>query len=158
MRGLAQADAERLVAARAVPYRTPGGIMRRAGLKRGAMATLAAADAFRSLGLDRRQALWAVAGLADDALPLFAGLGGGRARPSRRLPAMALGEQVAKDYATLGLSLKRHPLALLRPTLDRARVVPATRSGAASRRPTASRSPGSCWCASVRAAPAASSS
>ncbi len=72
VKGLAEADAARLVASRQKPYRTPGELVRRAGLKRGALERLAAADAFRSLGLDRRQALWAAKGLDDDALPLFA--------------------------------------------------------------------------------------
>ncbi len=126
VKGLAAADAERLVAARGKPYRTPGEIVRRAGLKRGALERLAAADAFRSLGLDRRQALWAVKGLDDDALPLFASLEDDGA-PEPSLPAMGLGEHVAADYVTVGLSLKRHPMALLRPTFERARIAPAAR-------------------------------
>jgi error-prone DNA polymerase len=125
VRGLAAADGARLVAARTQPYRSPAALMRRAGLTRGALEKLAAADAFGSLGLDRRQALWAVAGLADAALPLFAGMAEDAA-PEPALPAMALGEQVAQDYVTLGLSLKRHPLALLRASLDRA-ALPASR-------------------------------
>jgi len=126
VKGLALADAARLVAARGTPYRTPGEIMRRAGLKRGAMERLAAADAFRSLGLDRRQALWAVEGLDDAAPPLLACLEDDGA-PEAALPAMALGEHVANDYVTLGLSLKRHPLALLRRELDPFGIVPAAR-------------------------------
>ena len=126
------------------------------GPKRGAMERLAAADAFRSLGLDRRQALWAVKGLDDAAPPLLAALEDDGA-PEMALPAMSLGEHVATDYVTLGLSLKRHPLALLRDKFDpRAR-----RAGARLKdcRPTAaSRSRGWCWCASGRGAPAASSS
>src|SRR6185312_1231565 len=113
-------------AARARPYRTPGEIVRRAGVKRGAMERLAAADAFRSMGLDRRQALWAVKGLDDAPPPLLAGLEDDGA-PEAALPAMRMGEHVAADYVTLGLSLKRHPLALLRGALDRSRIVPAAR-------------------------------
>ena len=78
---------------------------------------LAAADAMRSLGLDRRQALWAVKGLANAApLPLFAW---GEAResgpdPPVELPAMPLSEHVVSDYQTLRLSLKAHPMSFLR--------------------------------------------
>jgi error-prone DNA polymerase len=125
VRGLAAKDAARLVAARGAPYRSPGDIMRRTGLKRGVLERLADADACRSLGLDRRQALWAVRGLAAAALPLFAELAE-TAAPEAALPAMAPGEHVASDYVTLGLSLKDHPLALLRPSLAPA-VVPAAR-------------------------------
>jgi error-prone DNA polymerase len=128
--GLAQADAAEIMKARGAPYRSPAELLRRAGVKRGALQRLAAADAFRSIGLDRRQALWAVAGLADATLPLFAALAedAADAIPEAALPTMALGEHVAIDYVTLGLSLKRHPLALLRRRLDRA-IVPCARLG-----------------------------
>src|SRR5665213_2628579 len=125
VRGLAAKEVESPIKARTVPLRTPGEIMRRAGLKRATLERLAAADAFRSLGLDRRQALWAVKGLAETALPLLAGLAD-PATPEAALPAMRLGEHVAVDYVTLGLSLKQHPMALLRPALAQA-VVPAAR-------------------------------
>ena len=82
---------------------------------------LAAADAFRSLGLDRRQALWDARSLiAAPDLPLFAAMQardeGDEARATR-LPAMPLSEEVVADYQTLRLSLKAHPLAFLRPRL-----------------------------------------
>src|SRR5208282_4331964 len=115
-KGLAATDAARLVASRTRPYRTPGELIRRAGLKRGAVELLASADAFRSMGLDRRQALWAVKGLDDAPPPLLACLEDDGA-PEAAVPTMALGEHVASDYRTLGLSLKRHPLALLRAEL-----------------------------------------
>ncbi len=78
---------------------------------------LAAADTFRSLGLDRRQALWEVKALANaPALPLFAwgetqDIGG---EAEVRLPEMALPEHVVNDYQTLRLSLKAHPMSFLR--------------------------------------------
>jgi error-prone DNA polymerase len=85
----------------------------RAGLARAALEMLAEADAMRSLGLDRRAALWQVRGLRDDAdLPLFADLPVPvRAAP---LPQMPLQEHVIADYQTTGLSLKAHPLRFLR--------------------------------------------
>lgn len=110
-KGLAQADAERVAAVR-------GGIpeLWRAGVPRQALEALARADAFRSLGLDRRQAFWAVKGLEKAApLPLFAFAG--RREPAVLLPAAAAGEEVADDYRSLHLSLKAHPAELLRPLL-----------------------------------------
>ncbi|WP_292023979.1 MULTISPECIES: error-prone DNA polymerase [unclassified Brevundimonas] len=113
--------AEALVAARA--FRPPDieTLARRAALPSAAMRKLADADAFRSMGLDRRQALWAVRRLPDDApLPLFAAADARElgVEPDARLPAMPLGEHVAADYQTLRLSLKAHPMAILRPLFD----------------------------------------
>jgi error-prone DNA polymerase len=80
------------------------------------MATLARADAFRSMTLDRRQALWAVKGLPEKPLPLFAASLAeeqGEEDPVT-LPALTQGEHVAEDYVHTQLSIKRHPLGLLR--------------------------------------------
>jgi error-prone DNA polymerase len=87
---------------------------------------LAAADAFRSLGLDRRQALWEVKALANaPPLPLFAW---GEARDTGseaevHLPEMALSEHVVNDYQTLRLSLKAHPMSFLRDDFRREGVL-----------------------------------
>jgi error-prone DNA polymerase len=96
----------------------------RRGVPRRQLEALADADAFRSIGLDRRQALWEVKALDADAapetLPLFAALD--RALPDEpevALPKMRIGEHVIEDYRTIGLSLKAHPLQLLRPKLAR---------------------------------------
>src|SRR5262249_50681099 len=107
------------------PVRSVAELWHRSGLSRAALEMLAEADAFRSLGLDRRQALWAVKGLREEeALPLFRPLAGaGVAEPAAALPEMSLGEQVAEDYGTVGFSLKQHPLALLRPELDARRIL-----------------------------------
>ncbi|MCU4181817.1 error-prone DNA polymerase [Bosea sp. BH3] len=97
-------------------------LMRRADLPARAMRLLADADAFRSLGLDRREALWAVRRLPDDAvLPLFQAA---QARELGRestlaLPAMPLAEHIVTDYQTVRLSLKGHPMQLLRPRFSR---------------------------------------
>jgi error-prone DNA polymerase len=91
---------------------------------------LAAADAFRSLGLDRRRALWQVRALpAAPQLPLFAYAQAREAgeEAAVRLPEMALGEHVVNDYQTLRLSLKAHPMALLRGTCEAARLIDAER-------------------------------
>ena len=135
VKGLALADAERLVAARGKGYADPRELWRRSGLGSAALESLAEADAFRSMGLDRRHSLWALKGLDPELLPLFAGMGTKKAPhppadegvrgagdddlSAALLPEMTLGEHVVEDYASLGLSLKRHPLAFLRAELAR---------------------------------------
>jgi error-prone DNA polymerase len=121
IKGLAQKLAERLVAARGSGYAEPEDLLRRAQLTRADLARLADADAFGSLALDRRRAGWKAAGLEEETLPLFARAS--RAEPETHLPRMALGDEVAEDYARTGLTLKTHPMALLRPHLGS--VVPA---------------------------------
>ena len=112
-----EAQATRLTAGRREGYATIEEVARRAKLHGRPMRALAEADAFGSLSLDRRAALWEVRRLPeDDPLPLFAvqearELG---VEPDARLPVMGLGEQVANDYQTMRLSLKAHPMALLR--------------------------------------------
>jgi len=126
VKGLAEEELrEKLVASRVTPYRWPAELQHKSGLGRGALERLADADAFRSMGLDRRQALWAVKGLPEAAeLPLLAPLAGGVPEPAAALPAMGLGEHVVEDYRATGLSLKRHPLALLRDALGARGVLP----------------------------------
>jgi error-prone DNA polymerase len=100
-------------------------LWRRSGLKRASLEKLAAADAFRSLGLDRREALWEVRGLPKELpLPLFdhadaADIG---ADPLVALPMMPLSEHVVNDYRTLRLSLKAHPMSFLRARVAAARI------------------------------------
>jgi len=114
-------DVQRLVAVRdslpAKAYRDVRELWRRSGLKRASLERLAAADAYRSLGLDRRQALWEVRGLPKEApLPLFdqAGTADTGAEQEVALPVMPLSEHVVNDYRTLRLSLKAHPMSFLR--------------------------------------------
>ena len=108
-----------LVAARADgPFRTPEELVRRARLGARALESLVKADAFRSLHLDRRAALWAIKGVETDRLPLFAALEGPLVHEAPVvLPAMKPGEHVVADYAATSLSLKRHPVAFLRDRL-----------------------------------------
>jgi error-prone DNA polymerase len=114
VKGLGEADAARIEAARArKPFRDLPDFAARAGLDRGALEALAQADAFRSLGQPRRQALWTVAGLWDT--PLFAGLP--RAAPPPRLPAPTPHEVLESDYAATGLAVGRHPIGLERARL-----------------------------------------
>jgi error-prone DNA polymerase len=92
-------------------------LWRRSGVGRATLERLAAADAFRSLGHDRRQALWEVRGLPKELpLPLFdhAAASEAGAEPHVTLPIMPLSEHVVNDYRTLRLSLKAHPMSFLR--------------------------------------------
>jgi error-prone DNA polymerase len=127
VKGLRRDEAERLVAARDAGARTLTELARAAALSRRSLELLAEADAFRSLGMDRRQALWAVKGEAAEAarddsamlagLPLF--------EAAVNLPAMTLPQHVAEDYRTTGLSLKAHPCRFFRASLDRMGCTPA---------------------------------
>ncbi|WP_282606994.1 error-prone DNA polymerase [Pelagibius sp. Alg239-R121] len=116
IKGLSQDDGDWLVAARGNGYTDPLAIWRRAGLSPRALDVLARADAFSSMTLDRRQALWQIKGLGEAPLPLFAAAGeeDRGPEPSVALPTSSLGEEVVEDYASLRLSLKAHPMALLR--------------------------------------------
>ena len=119
VKGLARDAAETIVRARGAGYPALAQLWRRTRLGKAALATLAGADAFLSLGLSRRQALWRVRGLNEDALPLFDGGDDGQIarEPAVVLPPMALGEEVAEDYRAVRLSLRRHPMAFLRDDL-----------------------------------------
>ncbi len=133
IRRFPEAAAEVLMAERAPErgggYENPEDLWRRTGLGAGALEKLADGDAWRSTGLDRRQALWALKRLNQPELPLFAAA---QVRPPSAhaareaevaLPDMPIGEQVVQDYANLRLSLKDHPLRLLRPVLDRRDII-----------------------------------
>ncbi len=130
VKGLAETEARRLVRRRANGYADPLTLWRRGGLKASSLEALARADAFRSIGLDRRAALWAVKGLPDAApLPLFdqAGEEERGAEPEVALPQLSDSEQVVEDYASLRLSLKAHPVSFLRADLTAEGYVPTAR-------------------------------
>jgi DNA-directed DNA polymerase III PolC len=120
IRGLKEEDARWIAAARGNGYAAVEDLWRRAGAPPAALTALAEADAFASLGLARREALWAAKAVAGAAPPpLFAGLmeGEALAEAAVTLPPMSEGEQVVEDYVSLRLTLRAHPLALLRPVL-----------------------------------------
>ena len=129
IKGLQAAEAEAIVSARSHPFATPAELATRAGLRRGTLEKLARADTFGSLNLDRRHALWAVLGLDAEPLPLFA-TAGKRPEAVVALPPAGLGEEVGDDYQTFGLSLKAHPVALLRARLQAEGYLPAARIAA----------------------------
>jgi error-prone DNA polymerase len=125
--GRAEDWAERIVAARQRRrFTSLEDFARDTGLPKRALILLADADAFRSIGLDRRAALWAVRRLPDDVpLPLFE-IAAAREQPDENaqpLPLMPLPEQVVADYQTIRLSLKGHPMEFLRPMFARESVI-----------------------------------
>ena len=127
--GINEEDAKKIVVERARGvFRDVHDLWMRAGVKLATLERLAAADAFRSLGRDRRQALWEVKALtARETLPLFTWSETREAGTEAHvaLPEMALSEHVVNDYQTLRLSLKAHPMAFLRADFTAARVVSA---------------------------------
>lgn len=115
--GIREDDMEALVSSRGTGYKNLHSLLD-AGVSMGAMERLADADAFRSMGLDRRQALWEVSALKDRPVALFEG------QPSESdkeqqiaLPLMSKSEHVVQDYASTALSLKAHPVSLVREKL-----------------------------------------
>jgi error-prone DNA polymerase len=108
------------------PFTSLEDFARDTALPKRALILLADADAFRSIGLDRRAALWAVRRLPDDIpLPLFE-TAAAREQPDEQaqpLPLMPLSEHVVADYQTIRLSLKGHPMEFLRSRFDRERVI-----------------------------------
>ncbi|MBU1376140.1 MAG: error-prone DNA polymerase [Alphaproteobacteria bacterium] len=126
--GFKKAEAEQLVAARdgGLPM-SPLDLARASGVSRRGLELLAEADAFRSQGLDRRQALWAVKGLggewdAEETAPLLLRQ---RAKEQQvQLPFMADSQHVAEDYRTTSLSLKGHPVGFFRESLAQRQVTP----------------------------------
>ncbi len=118
---------QRIIAARErKPFASLEDFARETRLPKRALILLADADAFRSLGLDRREALWTVRRLPDDVpLPLFESASA-REQPdeaAQPLPVMPLPEQVVADYQTIRLSLKGHPMQFLRPMFAREGVI-----------------------------------
>jgi DNA-directed DNA polymerase III PolC len=117
IKGLPEADAAWIAAARGNGYQSVRDVWRRAGIGPRMLARLAEADAFAALGLTRRAALWEAKAIGGDKpLPLFDGDmdGEGIEEPAAHLPRMTLGEEVVEDYVSLRLSLRGHPVALLR--------------------------------------------
>ncbi len=128
VKGLREDDMLQLVEARGRGYDSVRDLWLRSKLSKTVLERLAEADAFRSLGLDRRDALWAARGLeqgkAAERLPLFDAdhLSDLRKEPDFDLPPMPLGEHVANDYHFLRFSLKAHPVSFVRAELDHRRT------------------------------------
>jgi error-prone DNA polymerase len=133
IRGLSEDRMDAFVGRRGDGYSTVRDVWLRSGLDVDEIEKLAEADAFRSIGLGRRKALWAVKALdrkaAAEFLPLFdrPDLALRDHEPETVLPAMPPGEHVIHDYRMLGLSLKAHPVSFLRERLDAAGITPGAR-------------------------------
>lgn len=120
IKGFKEEDADWIVAARGNGYPDPEALWLRAGLRPELLVRLAEADAFSDTGLTRRDALWKVKAIqSPDPLPLFNDPIDGELinEPNVQLPCMQLGEEVVEDYVSTRLSLRAHPMELLRPAL-----------------------------------------
>jgi error-prone DNA polymerase len=144
IKGMGEDDATAVMAARGRGYDSVRDLWLRTGLGSAVIERFADGDTFRSLGLDRRAALWAARGLGStrpaDRLPLFdvPALADIRKEPDFALPPMPLGEHVVNDYRYLSLSLKAHPVSFLREPLAARRIIDNARlrSTANNRRAT----------------------
>jgi error-prone DNA polymerase len=120
--GLSRDSAERIVAARVQrPFTDLEDMASRSGLDRRDLKCLASADALSTLAGHRRQAWWEVAGIEQAAPLAFAPV----TEEQPELLPLSEGQNLVADYASLGLTLGRHPLALLRDTLRKQRLVTA---------------------------------
>ena len=118
IKGMREEDATWITAARGNGYPDVESLWRRAGVQPDTLERLAEGDAFAAIGLTRRDALWSSKALRAPApLPLFGPDGEGGIEPSVTLPPMTLGQEVIEDYLALRLSLRAHPMELLRPSL-----------------------------------------
>ena len=120
IRGVAEAEAEWITAARGNGYHSVADVWRRAGVAPALIERLAEADTFAGIGLTRREAIWEAKALRPGApLPLFDGDmdGEGITEPAALLPEMTPGEAVVEDFVAMRLSLKAHPVAFLREAL-----------------------------------------
>ncbi|WP_037155863.1 error-prone DNA polymerase [Rhizobium freirei] len=131
VKGLANTDAAKIVAARADdPFPSVDDLWRRAGVPAASLVELAEADAFQpSLRLARREALWAIKALRDEPLPLFAAASEREKatvpeldEPAVDLRPMTSGGEVVEDYGHVGLTLRSHPIAFLRADLAKRRI------------------------------------
>ncbi|MBX5204172.1 error-prone DNA polymerase [Rhizobium sp. NZLR1] len=132
VRGLAAVDAARIIAARAdQPFDSVDDMWRRSGVPAASLVELAEGDAFLpSLGLQRRDAFWAIKALRDEPLPLFAAASERESKSiaEQREPDVALrqmtdGHNVIQDYSHTGLTLRQHPIAFLRKDLTARSIV-----------------------------------
>lgn len=129
IKGIREEDMQVLIAFRATraqaktpKSKTPAAtiaLLLEAGVSQASLEKLADADAFRSIGLDRRKALWEVAALSDHLSGLFAQVPADTSYENGiALPEMTLAQHVLEDYRSMGLSLKQHPLSFVRHKLD----------------------------------------
>ena len=126
VKGLRKEDMELLIAARKNKYSSINEL-RDIPLPEAALERLADADAFRSINLDRREALWEVS-TKDRPVEIFKGQQAADAKDENiRLPVMTQPEHVVQDYAATSLSLKGHPVSFIREKLDQLHITPTAK-------------------------------
>jgi error-prone DNA polymerase len=123
VKGLSQADIQLLISQRQKPY-TSVHSLREVGISEGVLEKLADADAFRSLGIDRRNALWKVSTKDHQKESLFDEHASIVAEEKIELPEMEMSEHVVHDYSSMALSLKAHPVSFIREQLDQLHITP----------------------------------
>jgi len=129
VKGLGLDDMEQLVSRRHRSFESVNALLD-IGIAMATLEKLADADAFRSIGLDRRQALWEVSALSDNPVGMFKGQPSASTfEPQLELPFLTAAAHVIEDYATMGLSLKAHPVHFVRKQLDNLRVTPTGNLG-----------------------------
>lgn len=125
--GLPEDDGRKIAEVRGEGFGSVRDFWLRTRLHPAVLEKLAASDSFRSLGLDRREASWAVKALRrsgdKDDLPLFAAARMDELEPDAHLPSMPLGRHVVEDYRALNLSLKAHPVSFVRADLEARKVL-----------------------------------
>jgi error-prone DNA polymerase len=131
--GFREEWAKQIADARTAPFASVEELARRANLPSRALRLLADADACRSMGLERRPALWDARRVRQGVLPLFGAAEANELglEEDAQLPPTPLVEHVLTDYQTMRLSLKGHPMAFLRPTFAKAGVLSCTEVAAA---------------------------
>ena len=123
VKGLKQEELELLVSGRRQSYSHINSL-RDQGIPQATLERLADADAFRSMGFDRRQALWEIVALQDRPLALYAGQSAADASEKKiALPVMTDAEHVVQDYASVSLSLKAHPVSFVREKLQLLHII-----------------------------------
>jgi error-prone DNA polymerase len=125
VKGIREEDMKKLLCERKELYTTINAL-RDIGLPEASLEKLANADAFRSIGLDRRQALWEVS-TKDRPLGVFTGQPSEDAKDEKVvLPEMSISEHVVHDYAATSLSLKAHPISFIREKLQMLHILSAS--------------------------------
>jgi error-prone DNA polymerase len=127
--GLGESDSRKIVAAvrRHGRFHNLLSLWRASQVKTATLRRLASADAFGSMGLSRQEAIWQAKKLRDHALPLFDRLDETRPEADRvTLPAFSDSQEVRRDYAAVGLSLRNHPVSFVRGDLERVGVRPCS--------------------------------
>src|SRR5690606_35422118 len=123
IKGIRQQDTEMLIQGRKKSYEQIHFLLD-AGVSLTTLERLADADAFRSLGLDRRQAFWEISALADRPQALFKGqISDSQWEKNIKLPVMSTAEHVIHDYHALSLSLKAHPVSFVRSALKQQNIL-----------------------------------